>query len=55
MERASGVYGSFIINNRPIIPIPFATPYDDIIILIGDCTKGTIRLVSVIKLALFST
>lgn len=39
MQRASGGYGSFIINNRPIIPIPFDTPYDDIVILIGDWYK----------------
>ncbi|KAJ0106219.1 hypothetical protein Patl1_18551 [Pistacia atlantica] len=35
-QRASGGYGSFIINNRAIIPIPFATPDGDITILIGD-------------------
>ncbi|KAA8521884.1 hypothetical protein F0562_012802 [Nyssa sinensis] len=35
-QRASGGYGGFIINNRPIIPIPFATPDGDITILIGD-------------------
>ncbi|KAL7218086.1 hypothetical protein ACSBR2_011374 [Camellia fascicularis] len=35
-QRASGGYGRFIINNRDIIPIPFATPDGDITILIGD-------------------
>ncbi|KAL6986069.1 Monocopper oxidase-like protein sku5 [Sarracenia purpurea var. burkii] len=35
-QRASGGYGGFIINNRPIIPIPFATPDGDITVLIGD-------------------
>lgn len=39
MQRASGGYGSFIINNRPIIPIPFDTPYGDIVVLIGDWYK----------------
>ncbi|KAF5937810.1 hypothetical protein HYC85_025316 [Camellia sinensis] len=35
-QWASGGYGGFIINNRDIIPIPFATPDGDITILIGD-------------------
>lgn len=35
-QRASGGFGGFIINNRAIIPIPFATPDGDIVILIGD-------------------
>ncbi|KAL2453241.1 Monocopper oxidase-like protein SKU5 [Abeliophyllum distichum] len=35
-QRASGGFGTFIINNRAIIPIPFDTPYGDITILIGD-------------------
>ncbi|KAJ8429856.1 hypothetical protein Cgig2_011854 [Carnegiea gigantea] len=35
-QRAAGGFGAFIVNNRPIIPIPFATPEADIIILIGD-------------------
>ncbi|KAF3448384.1 hypothetical protein FNV43_RR09097 [Rhamnella rubrinervis] len=35
-QRASGGFGGFIVNNRAIIPIPFATPDGDIIILIGD-------------------
>ncbi|KAG9131954.1 hypothetical protein Leryth_023217 [Lithospermum erythrorhizon] len=36
MQRASGGFGSFIINNRAVIPIPFDTPYGDITITIGD-------------------
>ncbi|KAK9276925.1 hypothetical protein L1049_006463 [Liquidambar formosana] len=35
-QRAAGGFGGFIINNRDIIPIPFATPDGDITILIGD-------------------
>ncbi|GFP81791.1 monocopper oxidase-like protein sku5 [Phtheirospermum japonicum] len=35
-KRASGGFGSIIVNNRPIIPIPFDTPYGDITIVIGD-------------------
>ncbi|CBI31884.3 hypothetical protein VitviT2T_002170 [Vitis vinifera] len=35
-QRAAGGYGGFIINNRAIIPIPFATPDGDITIMIGD-------------------
>ncbi|KAK3038459.1 hypothetical protein RJ639_029757 [Escallonia herrerae] len=35
-QRASGGYGGFIINNRDIIPIPFATPDGDITLMIGD-------------------
>ncbi|KAJ8449377.1 hypothetical protein Cgig2_002509 [Carnegiea gigantea] len=35
-QRAAGGFGAFIINPRSIIPIPFATPEADIIILIGD-------------------
>ncbi|XP_052209676.1 monocopper oxidase-like protein SKU5 [Diospyros lotus] len=35
-QRASGGFGGFIINNRPIIAIPFDTPDGDITILIGD-------------------
>ncbi|XP_071918220.1 monocopper oxidase-like protein SKU5 [Coffea arabica] len=35
-QRASGGFGSFIINNREIIPIPFDTPHGDITIVIGD-------------------
>ncbi|KAM7531153.1 hypothetical protein LguiB_034563 [Lonicera macranthoides] len=35
-QRASGGFGGFIINNREVIPIPFATPDGDITILIGD-------------------
>ncbi|CAN1748061.1 Monocopper oxidase-like protein SKU5 [Linum perenne] len=39
MQRASGGFGSFIINNRDIIPIPFDKPDGDIVILIGDWYK----------------
>ncbi|KAH7863709.1 hypothetical protein Vadar_020996 [Vaccinium darrowii] len=35
-QRASGGYGGFIITNRDIIALPFATPDGDITILIGD-------------------
>ncbi|XP_047327618.1 monocopper oxidase-like protein SKU5 [Impatiens glandulifera] len=35
-QRASGGFGGFIVNNRDVIPIPFDTPYEDIVILIGD-------------------
>ncbi|CAL0302566.1 unnamed protein product [Lupinus luteus] len=35
-QRAAGGFGSFIINNRDIIPIPFAQPYQDIVLMIGD-------------------
>ncbi|KAF5457705.1 hypothetical protein F2P56_021787 [Juglans regia] len=35
-QRASGGFGPFIINNRNIIPIPFAQPDGDIVIMIGD-------------------
>lgn len=36
LQRAAGGFGGFIINNRPIIPIPFDTPYGDIVVFIGD-------------------
>ncbi|XAR54976.1 L-ascorbate oxidase [Bertholletia excelsa] len=36
LQRAAGGYGGFIINNRPIIPIPFPTPDGDLTIFIGD-------------------
>ncbi|KAI4327094.1 hypothetical protein L6164_019595 [Bauhinia variegata] len=36
LQRASGGFGGFIINNRAIIPIPFDTPHGDIEIFIGD-------------------
>lgn len=36
LQRASGGFGSFVINNRVIIPIPFAQPDGDIVIIIGD-------------------
>ncbi|KAF5731074.1 putative multicopper oxidase [Tripterygium wilfordii] len=35
-QRASGGFGPVIINNRNIIPIPFAQPDGDIIFMIGD-------------------
>ncbi|XP_042512307.1 monocopper oxidase-like protein SKU5 [Macadamia integrifolia] len=35
-HRAAGGYGGIIVNNRDIIPLPFATPDGDITILIGD-------------------
>lgn len=35
-QRASGGFGSFVINPRSIIPIPFGTPDGDITIVIGD-------------------
>ncbi|XP_057811126.1 monocopper oxidase-like protein SKU5 [Salvia miltiorrhiza] len=35
-QRASGGFGSIIVNNRAIIPIPFDTPHGDITIVIGD-------------------
>ncbi|KAK6936318.1 Multicopper oxidase, N-terminal [Dillenia turbinata] len=36
LQRASGGFGPFIVNNRDIIPIPFAAPDGDIVIMIGD-------------------
>ncbi|KAL3524166.1 hypothetical protein ACH5RR_017000 [Cinchona calisaya] len=36
MQRAAGGFGSFIVTNRDIIPIPFAMPDGDIVIIIGD-------------------
>ncbi|XP_051143815.1 monocopper oxidase-like protein SKU5 [Andrographis paniculata] len=36
MQRASGGFGSFVITNRKIIPIPFKMPDADIVIMIGD-------------------
>lgn len=35
-QRAAGGFGSFIINPRSDIPIPFDSPYGDIIVFIGD-------------------
>ncbi|XP_022985476.1 monocopper oxidase-like protein SKS1 [Cucurbita maxima] len=35
-QKASGGFGPFVINNRDIIPIPFAQPEGDIFIMIGD-------------------
>ncbi|KAG5558385.1 hypothetical protein RHGRI_008342 [Rhododendron griersonianum] len=36
LQRAGGGFGSFIITNRDIIPLPFKTPDGDIVIIIGD-------------------
>ncbi|KAL8534280.1 hypothetical protein ACS0TY_010330 [Phlomoides rotata] len=36
MQRASGGFGSFIVTNRNVIPIPFNMPDGDIVIMIGD-------------------
>ncbi|KAL6530252.1 Monocopper oxidase-like protein sku5 [Orobanche hederae] len=36
MQRASGGFGPFVITNRKTIPLPFDTPYEDIVIMIGD-------------------
>ncbi|KAJ6417811.1 hypothetical protein OIU84_001235 [Salix udensis] len=36
LQRASGGFGPFIINNRPVIQIPFAQPDGDFTVLIGD-------------------
>ncbi|XP_052185030.1 monocopper oxidase-like protein SKU5 [Diospyros lotus] len=36
LQRAAGGFGSFIITNREIIPLPFNTPDGDIVIMIGD-------------------
>ncbi|KAK1327179.1 Monocopper oxidase-like protein SKU5 [Acorus calamus] len=35
-QRAAGGYGGIIINNRPVISVPFGTPDGDITIFIGD-------------------
>ncbi|XP_011029949.1 PREDICTED: monocopper oxidase-like protein SKS1 [Populus euphratica] len=36
LQRASGGFGPFVINNRPVIQIPFAQPDGDFTLLIGD-------------------
>lgn len=36
LQRAAGGFGPFILTNRNIIPIPFAMPDGDIVIMIGD-------------------
>lgn len=36
LQRASGGFGPFIVNNREIVPIPFPQPDGDIILMIGD-------------------
>lgn len=35
-QKASGGFGSFIVNPRAIIPVPFSTPDGDITVTIGD-------------------
>ncbi|CAN7116582.1 hypothetical protein BRARA_C02703 [Brassica rapa] len=35
-QRASGGFGSFVVNPRSVIPVPFSTPHGDITITIGD-------------------
>ncbi|CAN7009040.1 hypothetical protein HID58_010616 [Brassica napus] len=35
-QRASGGFGSFVVNPRSVIPVPFSTPDGDITITIGD-------------------
>ncbi|KAI5417439.1 monocopper oxidase-like protein SKU5 [Lathyrus oleraceus] len=35
-QRAAGGFGGFIINNRPVISVPFDTPQGDIVVFIGD-------------------
>ncbi|XP_071710208.1 monocopper oxidase-like protein SKS1 [Rutidosis leptorrhynchoides] len=35
-QRASGGFGGFVITNRKVIPLPFNTPDEDIVITIGD-------------------
>ncbi|CAG7881636.1 unnamed protein product, partial [Brassica rapa] len=34
-QRASGGFGSFVVNPRSVIPVPFSTPHGDITITIG--------------------
>ncbi|KAM3320166.1 monocopper oxidase-like protein SKS1 isoform X1 [Capsicum chacoense] len=36
LQRAAGGFGSFIVTNRNIIPIPFSPPDGDIVIITGD-------------------
>ncbi|CAN1842749.1 Monocopper oxidase-like protein SKS1 [Linum perenne] len=36
LQRAAGGFGPIIVNNRNVIPIPFAQPDGDIILVIGD-------------------
>eukprot|EP00253_Pinus_taeda_P000249 PITA_00249 len=35
-QRAAGGFGGVIVNNRPVIPVPFGTPDGDFTIFIGD-------------------
>ncbi|KAJ8752863.1 hypothetical protein K2173_008598 [Erythroxylum novogranatense] len=47
LQRASGGFGPFIINNRIVIPIPFAKPDGDLVIMIGDWyTRSRLDLMS---------
>ncbi|KAI8564930.1 hypothetical protein RHMOL_Rhmol03G0221500 [Rhododendron molle] len=39
LQRSAGGFGSFIINNLPRVPLPFDTPYGDIVVFIGDWYK----------------
>ncbi|XP_058206055.1 monocopper oxidase-like protein SKU5 isoform X1 [Rhododendron vialii] len=40
LQRSAGGFGSFIINNNlPRVPLPFDTPYGDIVVFIGDWYK----------------
>ncbi|XP_058206050.1 monocopper oxidase-like protein SKU5 isoform X1 [Rhododendron vialii] len=39
LQRSAGGFGSFIINNLPIVPLPFDTPYGDIVVFISDWYK----------------
>lgn len=35
-QRAAGGYGGIIVNNRDVIPLPFAVPDGDVTLFIGD-------------------
>eukprot|EP01018_Ginkgo_biloba_P037334 Gb_09725 [translate_table: standard] len=35
-QRAAGGFGGVIVNNRPVIPVPFGTPDGDFTVFIGD-------------------
>ncbi|KAG1359292.1 monocopper oxidase-like protein SKU5 [Cocos nucifera] len=39
LQRAAGGYGGIVVNNRPIIPVPFGKPDGDISLFIGDWYK----------------
>ncbi|XP_074580726.1 monocopper oxidase-like protein SKU5 [Curcuma longa] len=36
LQRAAGGYGGIIVNNRAVIPVPFAQPHADVHLFIGD-------------------